>query len=97
MQSVSKRVSTYTTTLLAMALGVLVATPAYAGFDRINTVFTTVNGWLIGAGTVILTSCILWAGYKMMFAGANFQEVSKPLIGGIVVGGAPVIAGLLIA
>ena len=85
-------------TAATLALVAMLATPsAHAGFDRINTVFGTVNGWLIGGGITVLTCCILWPGYKMIWAGANFQEVSKPLIGGIVIGGAPAIAGLLLA
>ena len=97
MQVLKQRIQQMRVAVISAMAGILAAPNAHAGFDRINTVFGTVNGWLIAGGVTVLTASILWAGYKMIWAGANFQEVSKPLIGGIVIGGAPAIAGLLLA
>jgi len=94
-----KRVQKARAALLAAALTILTS-PAFAGapgFDRVNTVFTNVNTALIAAGVAIMTMAILWCGYKITFKGASFEDISKPLIGGIVLGAAPTLAGFLMS
>ncbi len=83
---------------LALAALGLMVTPAWAGgggFGRITTVFDNVNTALIAGGVTIMTTVILWVGWKMAFRGATFEDMGKPLIGGIILGTAPVLAGFL--
>lgn len=80
---------------VAATLLTVATSPAFAGFARVTDIFDEVNGWLIAAGVSIMTMAILWVGWKVTFRGANFEDMSKPLIGGIVLGTAPVLAGLL--
>lgn len=76
----------------------LVTSPASAGgFTRVGTLFDSVNGILIAAGVSIMTLALLWCGYKVTFRGASFEDISKPLIGGIILGGAPALAAFLMA
>lgn len=83
-----------TAALVVVLLGL--SSPAFAGgFDRVTTVFNRVNTVLIAAGVSIMTMAILWCGYKVTFRGASFEDISKPLIGGIILGTAPVLAGFL--
>lgn len=84
-----------TAVLVAVLLGL--SSPAFAGggFDRVTTVFDNVNTVLIAAGVSIMTMAILWCGYKVTFRGASFDDISKPLIGGIILGAAPTLAGFL--
>lgn len=85
-----------TAVLVAVLLGL--SSPAFAGgdgFTRVSTVFNNVNTVLIAAGVSIMTMAILWCGYKVTFRGASFDDISKPLIGGIILGAAPTLAGFL--
>lgn len=75
----------------------LATAPAFAGFQRVTDIFDNVNGWLIAAGVSIMTTVILWVGWKVAFRGATMEDISKPLIGGIILGTAPTLAGLLMS
>jgi type IV secretion system protein VirB2 len=81
-----------------LAVLMVLSSPAFAGgggFGRVQEVFDDVNNVLIAAGVSIMTMAILWCGYKVTFRGASFEDISKPLIGGIILGTAPVLAGFL--
>lgn len=83
--------------LLVLASAALIGSPAHAGgFDRVTTVFDNINGILIAAGVSIMTMAILWCGYKVTFRGAGFEDISKPMLGGIILGAAPTLAGFLL-
>ena len=58
--------------------------------------FSTLNGWLSAAGALIMTSAIMVAGYKVMFGGQAIREVTPILLGGILIGGAAMIAGIFL-
>ena len=51
---------------------------------------------LKGAGVTIASIAIIVSGYKIIFQGARFEDVSKILIGGLLIGGATSLAGWLI-
>jgi hypothetical protein len=85
-----------TTAVLAATSAATQAQGVSGGFDRVSTIFTSVNGVLIAAGVSIMTTAILWQGYKITFKGASFEEVAKPIIGAILIGGAATLAGFLI-
>ena len=82
---------------VAAPLLYLATAPAFAGFQRVTDIFDEVNGWLIAAGISIMTTVILWVGWKVAFRGATMEDISKPLIGGIILGTAPTLAGLLMS
>jgi type IV secretion system protein VirB2 len=60
---------------------------------QIATTLTNISTWLTSVGIVIITIAVMWAGYKMAFAGARFMDVSNIFIGAAIAGAAGVIAG----
>ena len=81
--------------LLALAMLFLVdAAYAQAGPPtQISTTLTNISTWLTSIGIVIITIAVMWAGYKMAFAGARFMDISNIFIGAAIAGAAGVIAG----
>jgi type IV secretion system protein VirB2/type IV secretion system protein PtlA len=83
-----------------LCLGLLTiagAAPAFAqGLDRVNTLLDSVLGILRGVSITVVTIAIIWAGYKFLFKSADLGECAKILGGGILIGGAAEIAGLLL-
>lgn len=69
---------------------------AGGGLSSVNTFMEQVVSMLKGAGVLIVTIAIMWAGYKMLFKGASFSEVALIFVGGLLIGGAATIAGYLI-
>ena len=45
---------------------------------------------------VVVTISVMWAGFRVLFMGNAFQEVAKPLLGGIMIGSAGWIASLFV-
>ena len=94
------RAGTARTAAMAMpAAGIgmmLVASPAYAQLSQVNTLLTTIQTTLLGVGGVICSISIIWAGFRMMFQHARFGDIANVFIGGLFVGCATVIAGMLI-
>ena len=80
----------------AGAAALLVTSPAWAQLAQVNTLLTTIQTTLLGVGGVICSISIIWAGFRMMFQHARFSDVASVFIGGIFVGCATVIAGMLI-
>ena len=98
-----KRISLNTPTLTstaarATALGLLLcaAVPAYAQIAKVNTVMNTVQTILFGVAIAVFTIALMIAGFKMAYSHAKWTEVSNIVIGGILVGAAPAIAGFLV-
>ena len=60
---------------------------------QISTTLTNISTWLTSIGIVIITIAVMWAGYKMAFAGARFTDISNIFIGAAISGAAGVIAG----
>ncbi|HEN3303487.1 TPA: TrbC/VirB2 family protein [Yersinia enterocolitica] len=67
------------------------------GVSQVNTLMTSVQDVLTGVALVTVTCAILWAGYKILFGGQTFREVSPIVIGGILVGAAAQIAAMFIS
>ena len=67
------------------------------GLNKVNTLMTSISNALYAVGVVVLTIAIMWAGFKIMFQGQTLREVAPPLLGGILIGAASGIAGLLIS
>ncbi|KWO42505.1 type VI secretion protein [Burkholderia sp. MSMB1459WGS] len=78
------------------AAGLLTTSPAWAQLSQVNTLLTTIQTTLLGVGGVICSISIIWAGFRMMFQHARFGDIANVFIGGLFVGCATVIAGMLI-
>ena len=74
----------------------LLSTPAWAQLSQVNTLLNTIQTTLLGVGGVICSISIIWAGFRMMFQHARFGDIANVFIGGLFVGCATVIAGMLI-
>ncbi|MFL9989336.1 TrbC/VirB2 family protein [Paraburkholderia sediminicola] len=70
--------------------------PAWAQLSQVNTLLNTIQTTLLGVGGVICSISIIWAGFRMMFQHARFGDIANVFIGGLFVGCATVIAGMLI-
>lgn len=90
--------SSFKSKLQGFALAALIPTLSFAatGLDKVDKFFETVSGWISGAGVVILTIALMVAGYKVIFGGQTVREVTPIVLGGILVGGASFIAGMLL-
>ncbi|PZR44916.1 TrbC/VirB2 family protein [Paraburkholderia fungorum] len=77
-------------------VGLLATSPAWAQLSQVNTLLTTIQTTLLGVGGVICSISIIWAGFRMMFQHARFGDIANVFIGGLFVGCATVIAGMLI-
>ena len=60
---------------------------------QITTTLTNISTWLTSVGIVIITIAVMWAGYRIAFTGARFQDISNIFIGAAISGAAGVIAG----
>ncbi|WP_213305881.1 TrbC/VirB2 family protein [Paraburkholderia sacchari] len=74
----------------------LLISPAWAQLSQVNTLLNTIQATLLGVGGVICSISIIWAGFRMMFQHARFGDIANVFIGGLFVGCATVIAGMLI-
>ncbi|KWO47944.1 hypothetical protein WT97_07740 [Burkholderia sp. MSMB1459WGS] len=81
--------------LVASAL-VMTTVPASAQLTQVSTLLITIQNTLLGVGGVVCSISIIWAGFKMMFQHARFGDIAHVFIGGLFVGCATVIAGMLI-
>lgn len=79
-------------------LGLALANSAFAagGSQSVENLFQTILDVLQSASLVVVTIAIIWAGYKVLFVGNSMAEVSKPLLGAIMIGAAPWIAQLFV-
>ena len=78
------------------AVELLLVSPAFAQLSQVNTLLSTIQTTLLGVGGVICSISIIWAGFRMMFQHARFGDIANVFIGGLFVGCATVIAGMLI-
>ncbi|MGF6609222.1 type IV secretion system protein VirB2 [Paraburkholderia sp. WSM4175] len=82
--------------IAATVATLLLASPAWAQLSQVNTLLSTIQTTLLGVGGVICSISIIWAGFRMMFQHARFGDIANVFIGGLFVGCATVIAGMLI-
>lgn len=69
---------------------------AAAGTQSVTNFFNTIEGTLQTVSLVVVTISVMWAGFRVLFMGNAFQEVAKPLLGGIMIGSAGWIASLFV-
>jgi type IV secretion system protein VirB2 len=89
----ARRVIRWTT---PATVGLLTMSSAWAQLSQVNTLLTTIQTTMLGVGGVICSISIIWAGFRMMFQHARFGDIANVFIGGLFVGCATVIAGMLI-
>jgi type IV secretion system protein VirB2 len=66
------------------------------GFDKINTTVLNIQAILVTISVAVVTIAIIWSGFKMIFQGARFSDVSNVLIGGTFIGGAAAFASFIV-
>ncbi|KVG59978.1 hypothetical protein WS79_07265 [Burkholderia territorii] len=93
-RSRSERTAARAIALAASSL--MAATPVWAQLSQVNTLLNTIQMTLLGVGGVICSIAIIWSGFRMMFQHARFGDIANVFIGGLFVGCATVIAGMLI-
>ena len=70
---------------------------AWAQLAQVNNVATAVLDTMKAGGTAVAASACAVSGYKVAFQGARFEDVSKVLIGGTLIGGSTAAAGWLMS
>lgn len=83
---------------MLMAAAALAALPgvAHAGLPDIAGKANAIAAWLIGAGLAVMTGAVVWAGFRVLFQGADFRSLSNLLWGGLLIGGAAIFAAFFI-
>lgn len=66
------------------------------GLGGIKSIFEEVQKALDTIAVVVVTVAFVVAGYKVVFGGRTIQEVSPILIGGVIIGAASYLAGLVL-
>ncbi len=64
---------------------------------KASSIMTNFATELKTLGVIIITIALIWAGYKIAFKSAQLTEVALPVAGGIIIGSASLIAGLIAA
>jgi type IV secretion system protein VirB2 len=90
--------------LTAFVSSVMFVDPAFAaaagggvgGFAKVQTTMDRIQSLLVALGVTVVTIAIMWAGYKISFQGARFQDVTGILIGGTLIGGSAAFAGFIV-
>lgn len=84
--------------LLFTVLVIFASTSAHAaGLSHLNTLLSTVAGWLEVAGIAIVTVALMWCGYKWLWDNADVRDLGKILFGSLLIGGAAEAAGILLS
>lgn len=76
----------------AIALLAFAAGSAHAGLDSITENVTDVQDVVVACGALISVIGVCLCGYKIVFEGATFRDVSAKLLGCAIIGGAAAIA-----
>ena len=63
---------------------------------RVTTFFNNINSLLNVASIAIVTIAVIFAGYQIAFAHKRISDVAPILIGGLLIGAASQIAGMLL-
>lgn len=81
-----------------VAAAALAALPgvAHAGLPDIAGKANAIAAWLVGAGLAVMTGAVVWAGFRVLFQGADFRSLSNLLWGGLLIGGAAIFASFFL-
>lgn len=81
---------------LAFSAMAFLSSPAFAQLEKGTEMLETVSTWLLSIGVVTLTIALMFVGFRMMFMAAQWKDVAPVFWGGVIIGGAAGIAGMLI-
>jgi len=81
---------------LCLALAMSVSDSAFAQFTQATTMLTTVSSWMTSVGVIIVTIALMFVGARMVFQAAQWKDVAPVFWGGVLIGGASTVAGLII-
>lgn len=73
-----------------------ITSPAFAQLAKGTTMLTTVQSWLTTISVIVVTLALMFVGFRMVFNAAQWKDVAPVFWGGVVIGGAAGIAGMLI-
>ena len=79
----------------AAAIAATLVAPAFAGLPNLNSTLSNITSIFTGAAVAVVTLATMWVGYKTLWAGAHWQDISKVVIGAVIIGGASAIGALL--
>lgn len=74
----------------------LASFPAFAQLERGTDMLNQVSTWLLSIGVVVLTIALMFVGFRMMFHAAQWKDVAPVFWGGVLIGGAAGVAGMLV-
>ncbi|OPY76825.1 MAG: Type IV secretion system protein virB2 precursor [Syntrophorhabdus sp. PtaU1.Bin153] len=83
-------------TLLVVAAVSVSPVLAASGIAKVDTFLDKISTALKGAGIVVCTISLMWAGYKFFFAHADMMYCVRIVAGGLLIGGAAEIAGYIL-
>lgn len=83
-------------TLLAAAALAALPSVAHAGLPDIAGKANAIATWLTTAGLAVMTGAVVWAGFRVLFQGADFRSLSNLLWGGLLIGGAAIFAAFFL-
>lgn len=90
------QVAVFAATLTASEIALAGGGGGAGGLGGIQKIFTSVESALTTIAVVVLTVAFIVAGYKVVFGGRTIQEVAPILIGGVIIGAASYLAGLVL-
>lgn len=73
------------------------ATSLPAGLDKPQKLLEGVKGLLVACSVILLTIALICTGVAMMYYKKRWEDISMPVIGGIIVGIAPALASFLVS
>jgi type IV secretion system protein VirB2 len=68
---------------------------AFAQFAAATTALTQIQGVMKSLGVAIVTIAMMYVGFKMVFQAAEWKDVAPVFWGGVLIGGAATVAGML--
>jgi type IV secretion system protein VirB2 len=68
---------------------------AFAQFAAATTALTQIQSVMKGLGVAIVTIAMMYVGFKMVFQAAEWKDVAPVFWGGVLIGGAATVAGML--
>ena len=80
---------------LGVSLMLLSSSALAADLNSVNSLLDKIAQVLKGAGIAVVTIAFMVAGYKIIFGGSTVREVTPIVIGGIIIGSAAYLAGLI--
>jgi type IV secretion system protein VirB2 len=82
--------------MFAIVIGLMFVEPSLAWDGKVNAFMKNISDGLKAIGVATITVALMFAGYQIAFGGKTISAVAPIIIGGLVIGGAALIAQLII-